>query len=81
MNCTVAPAEGWLPPAPKSFLRDIKAIWAGAEEISYYGMAQKWAFFLDQDTLITFYFTDGKDSFWFFLFFRVSFFFFSFSTF
>jgi len=62
INCTVGPVEGFFAPPPKTFLRDINAIYAGSEVIEFYGPAQKWAFFLTVEgaaTAITFYFSDG----------------------
>ena len=51
-------ATAWLPPPSATFLRDVKAAYAGAEETAEYGTCEKWSFVLEElpRTVFTFYF-------------------------
>ena len=48
----------WLPPPKATFLRDVKAAYAGKEITAEYGVCEKWSFTLEQlpRTVFTFYF-------------------------
>ena len=51
-------ATSWLPPAHSTFLRDVKAAYAGEELTALYGACEKWSFTLAelQGAVFTFYF-------------------------
>ena len=47
----------WLPPSKASFLRDVKAVYAGTEITAEYGICEKWSFMLPElpGTIFTFF--------------------------
>ena len=55
-SCTTYPAS-WLPPPAATFLRDVKATYAGTETLTDYGYCEKWSFELPElpGTIFTFY--------------------------
>lgn len=56
-KCTTY-STGWLPPPKATFLRDVKAAYAGTELTAEYGVCEKWSFVLAElpRTVFTFYF-------------------------
>jgi len=60
-TCQIYTDVGFLPPFPSTFLRDINAVYSGQEFVPFFGLCDKWSFFIP-DTLITFYF-DAAETF------------------